>query len=302
MMKLSGVKYLIDQGTENIWKNKMMAFATFCVLLISLLLVGASVLFYINIDSIIGGISNKNEIAVFINDTASFEDIEELGNNLSVIDGVSEVTFESKEQAFQSMMKSMPEYERIFESLGSENPLVDGYRVKVYDINRVTEIIDIIRGMNNIYYIKASQEFVNILMELRRIVTLIATAIIIGLIIVSMIMISNTTKASVFSRREEIQIMKYVGATNGFIRIPFFIEGMVTGFFSGAGSFILTLVVYRAIFKILKNNISVMNVIGLGSIIPFGKIQFYVLGAYLIAGAFIGGLGSVLCTRKHINV
>lgn len=301
-MKLSGIKYLIDQGTENIWKNKMMAFATFCVLLISLMLVGMAVLFYINIDSIIGGISDKNEIAVFIDDSATQEQIEELGNQLSRIDGVSEVVFESKDEAFQSMMKSMPEYERIFNSLGNDNPLVNGYKVRVHDIDRVTEIIDIIEKMDNIYYIKASQEFVNILMELRRVVTLIATAIIIGLIIVSMIMISNTTKASVFSRREEIQIMKYVGATNGFIRIPFFIEGMITGFFSGAGAFLLTLLTYRSTFSILTENVGVMNVIGLGSIIPFGKIQFYVLGAYILAGAFIGGLGSVLCTRKHINV
>ncbi|MDD7185317.1 MAG: permease-like cell division protein FtsX [Ruminococcus sp.] len=301
-MKLSGIKYLIDQGTENIWKNKMMAFATFCVLLISLMLVGMAVLFYINIDSIIGGISDKNEIAVFIDDSATQEQIEELGNQLSRIDGVSEVVFESKDEAFQSMMKSMPEYERIFNSLGNDNPLVNGYKVRVHDIDRVTEIIDIIEKMDNIYYIKASQEFVNILMELRRVVTLIATAIIIGLVIVSMIMISNTTKASVFSRREEIQIMKYVGATNGFIRIPFFIEGMITGFFSGAGAFLLTLLTYRSTFSILTENVGVMNVIGLGSIIPFGKIQFYVLGAYILAGAFIGGLGSVLCTRKHINV
>lgn len=301
-MKLSGVKYLIDQGTENIWKNKMMAFATFCVLLISLMLVGVSVLFYINIDSIIGGISNKNEIAVFIDDSATQEQIDKLGNNLSDIDGVSEVTFESKDEAFQAMMKSMPEYERIFDSLGNDNPLVDGYKVKVNDIERVPEIIDVIEKLDNIYYIKASQEFVNILMELRRVVTLIATAVIIGLIIVSMIMISNTTKASVFSRREEIQIMKYVGATNGFIRIPFFIEGMITGFFSGAGAFLLTLLAYRSTFNILRQNVGVMNVIGMGSLIPFGRIQFYVLGAYILAGAFIGGLGSVLCTRKHINV
>lgn len=301
-MKLSGIKYLADQGIENIWKNKMMAFATFCVLLISLLLVGASVLFYINIDSIIGGISDKNEIAVFIDDTASEERIIQLGTELSAIDGVSAVEFESKEKAFESMMASMPEYEKIFESLGNDNPLVDGYRVKVNDLDRVTEIIDGIRVMDDIYYVKASQEFVNILKELRRVVTLIASAIIIALTIVSMIMISNTTKASVFARREEIQIMKYVGATNGFIRFPFFIEGMITGFFSGAGAFIITLLAYRSTFNILTQQIGVMNVIGLGNILPFGTIQYYVLLAYLVAGAFIGGLGSVLCTRKHVNV
>ena len=223
-MKLSGVKYLADQGIENIWKNKMMAFATFCVLLISLMLVGASVLFYVNIDSIIGGISDKNEIAVFVNENTSDERIAAIKQEISDIKGVSSVTFDSKEVAFQRMMESMPDYQKIFESLGEENPLPDGFRVKVNDIEKAVEISSQIRLMPDIYYVGVSQEFVSILKELRHIVTLIAIVIIVVLTSVSMIMISNTTKASIFSRREEIQIMKYVGATNAFIRTPFFVE------------------------------------------------------------------------------
>lgn len=301
-MKLSGVKYLVDQGVENVWKNKMMAFATFCVLLISLLLVGASVIFYFNINSMIGGISDKNEIAVFINDKADKARITEIGQDLAKIKGVSEVTFESKEDAFNKMLVQMPEYEKIFESLGNDNPLVDGYRVKVSNIDEVPQIISEIRGLNDIYYVKASQEFVNVLKELRRVVTMVACAIIAALAVISMIMISNTTKASIFTRREEIQIMKYVGATNSFIRTPFFVEGMVTGFFSGIGAFIITWAAYNSLFELLTKQVNVMNVIGLGNIIQFSSIRVYVLLSYIIAGSFIGALGSVIFTRKHINV
>lgn len=301
-MKLSGVKYLVDQGVENVWKNKMMAFATFCVLLISLLLVGASVIFYFNINSMIGGISDKNEIAVFINDKADKARITEIGQDLAKIKGVSEVTFESKEDAFNKMLVQMPEYEKIFESLGNDNPLVDGYRVKVSNIDEVPQIISEIRGLNDIYYVKASQEFVNVLKELRHVVTMVACAIIAALAVVSMIMISNTTKASIFTRREEIQIMKYVGATNSFIRTPFFVEGMVTGFFSGIGAFIITWAAYNSLFELLTKQVNVMNVIGLGNIIQFSSIRVYVLLSYIIAGSFIGALGSVIFTRKHINV
>lgn len=301
-MKLSGVKYLVDQGIENVWKNKMMAFATFCVLLISLLLVGASVIFYFNINSMIGGISDKNEIAVFINDKADKARITEIGQDLAKIKGVSEVTFESKEDAFNKMLVQMPEYEKIFESLGNDNPLVDGYRVKVSNIDEVPQIISEIRGLNDIYYVKASQEFVNVLKELRRVVTMVACAIIAALAVVSMIMISNTTKASIFTRREEIQIMKYVGATNSFIRTPFFVEGMVTGFFSGIGAFIITWAACNSLFELLTKQVNVMNVIGLGNIIQFSSIRVYVLLSYIIAGSFIGALGSVIFTRKHINV
>lgn len=301
-MKLSGIKYLADQGVENIWKNKMMAFATFCVLLISLMLVGASVLFYVNIDSIIGGISDKNEIAVFMNDNTPKERVNELQKQLSSMEGVSSVIFDSKDEAFQRMVESMPDYEKIFESLGEDNPLPDGFRVKVDDIDRAVEISAEIRQMPDIYYVRVSQEFVSVLKELRRIVTLIAIAVIIVLIIVSMIMISNTTKASIFSRKEEIQIMKYVGATNAFIRTPFFVEGMITGFFSGAGAFVITWLAYDSVYQIFTEKAGVMNIIGLGNILPFGKIRLCVLLAYLLTGAFVGALGSVVFTRKHINV
>ncbi len=301
-MKLSGVKYLADQGIENIWKNKMMAFATFCVLLISLMLVGASVLFYVNIDSIIGGISDKNEIAVFVNENTSDERIAAIKQEISDIKGVSSVTFDSKEVAFQRMMESMPDYQKIFESLGEDNPLPDGFRVKVNDIEKAVEISSQIRLMPDIYYVGVSQEFVSILKELRHIVTLIAIVIIVVLTSVSMIMISNTTKASIFSRREEIQIMKYVGATNAFIRTPFFVEGMITGFLSGTGAFLITWLTYDSLYGILTEKVGVMNVIGLGNILPFETIRLYVLGAYLLTGAFVGALGSVLFTRKHINV
>lgn len=301
-MKLSGIKYLADQGVENIWKNKMMAFATFCVLLISLMLVGASALFYININSIISGIGDKNEIAVFINNGTAQERVEEFGQELMTIDNVDSIEFVSKDQALSNMMDSMQDYKIIFESLNGDNPLPDGYSVKVKDLDRISETVDRIRSMADVKSVSASNEFAEFLRELRKVVTLVAGAVIIALAIVSMIMISNTTKASVFARREEIQIMKYVGATNAFIRTPFFVEGMVTGLFAGIGAFLITWLGYSSVFNIFTQQVGVMNVIGTGSIIPFESIRLYVLISYIIAGSFIGALGSVISTRKHINV
>ncbi|MBE6862679.1 MAG: ABC transporter permease [Ruminococcus sp.] len=301
-MKLSGIKYLTDQGIENIWKNKMMAFATFCVLLISLMLVGASVLFYINIDSMINGISDKNEIAVFINNDATQERVDAFGQELLALENVEEVNYVSKAQALENMTASMPDYEILFESLDGDNPLPDGYSVKVKDFEKVSETVEQIRGLSDVKNVTASYDFVEILRELRKIVTVVAGAIIIALVIVSMIMISNTTKASVFARREEIQIMKYVGATNAFIRMPFFVEGMVTGLFAGAGAFLITWLCYNSVYGILTEQIGFMNVIGIGSVIPFSSIRIAVLFSYIIAGSFVGALGSVICTRKHVNV
>lgn len=301
-MKLSGVRYLTKQGFDNVWKNRMMAFASFCVLLVSLLLVGLSILFYININSIIGGIENKNEVIVFLDEKITPAQTMETEVLLKQIDNIDEVRFYSKDDAFEDMKKSMSEYEELFDSLGEDNPLVDSFRIKIKDISLTSETVTLINELDHIYSIRAPYDFVNILTEMKKIITLVASAIIVALAIVSMVIISNTTKASVFARRNEISIMKYVGATNTFIRIPFFVEGMITGMAAGIAATIITWLGYDAVVDLLTNEVNILNIIGMGSIVSFSDIIFKVAASYILAGAFVGALGSVLSTRKHLNV
>ncbi|MDE5935975.1 MAG: FtsX-like permease family protein [Ruminococcus sp.] len=117
-----------------------------------------------------------------------------------------------------------------------------------------------------------------------------------------MIMISNTTKQSVYIRREEIQIMKYVGATNSFIRTPFFIEGMVTGFFAGAAAFFITWAIYSSVYNILMEQGTLKNAFGINSIISFDNIRFITAITYLIIGSLLGAAGSTISTRRHLDV
>ena len=301
-MKLSGVRYLTRQGFDNVWKNRMMAFASFCVLLVSLLLVGLSILFYININSIIGGIENKNEVIVFLDENITPAQTMETEVLLKQIDNIDEVRFYSKDAAFEDMKKSMSEYEELFDSLGDDNPLVDSFRIKIKDISLTSETVTLINELDHIYSIRAPYDFVNILTEMKKIITLVASAIIIALAIVSMVIISNTTKASVFARRNEISIMKYVGATNTFIRIPFFVEGMITGMAAGIAATVITWLGYDAVVDLLTNEVNILNIIGMGSIVSFSDIVLKVALSYILAGAFVGALGSVLSTRKHLNV
>lgn len=300
--KLSGVRYLTRQGFDNVWKNRMMAFASFCVLLVSLLLVGLSILFYININSIIGGIENKNEVIVFLDENITPAQTMETEVLLKQIDNIDEVRFYSKDDAFEDMKKSMSEYEELFDSLGDDNPLVDSFRIKIKDISLTSETVTLINELDHIYSIRAPYDFVNILTEMKKIITLVASAIIIALAIVSMVIISNTTKASVFARRNEISIMKYVGATNTFIRIPFFVEGMITGMAAGIAATVITWLGYDAVVDLLTNEVNILNIIGMGSIVSFSDIVLKVALSYILAGAFVGALGSVLSTRKHLNV
>ncbi|MGN0613752.1 MAG: permease-like cell division protein FtsX [Porcipelethomonas sp.] len=301
-MKLSGVRYLTKQGFENVWKNRMMAFASFCVLLVSLLLVGISVLLFMNLNSIIGSIENKNEVVVYLDPDITAAKTETVQSKLEQIDNIDEISFFSKEEAFDSMKDSMSEYANVFDSLGDDNPLPDSFRIRIADISLTEETVTLINEIDNVYSVRAPYDFVNILSEMRKIISWVAAAIIIALTIVSMVIISNTTKASVFARRNEISIMKYVGATNAFIRIPFFVEGMVTGFAAGIVATIITWIGYDAVVELLTKEVNILNVIGMGSIISFGDIALTVAVIYILVGGFIGALGSVLSTRKHLNV
>ncbi|NLT08678.1 MAG: ABC transporter permease [Ruminococcus sp.] len=302
-MKLSGIKYLADQGVENIWKNKMMAFATFCVLLISLLLVGIASLFYVNMNRMILGLGDKNEISVFMKVGASDEDVKEVEEALKAMDNVNTVEFKSKESALESMKEKLPNAEEIFkERITDAEFMPDGFSITVKDNDIISDTTAQIQNMEKVDKARSSPQVAEFLRELRKVVSLIAGAIVLTLAVVSMIMISNTTKASVYARREEIQIMKYVGATNAFIRMPFFVEGMVTGLFAGIGAFFITWIVYRSTYSVMTDQITLMNAFGLQSLIPFKDIRLFVLVAYLIVGAFIGALGSVISTKRHIDV
>lgn len=301
-MRASGIRYLIGTGVENIWKNRMMAFASFCVLLISLLLVGLSVLVSLNISSMIGGVENKNEIIIYLKDETTDMEISEFYGELVRMDNIAEAKFYSREDAFEDMKDKMNNYEMVFDSLGDDNPLVDAYRVRVKDISIIEDTLASINTLDHIESIRAPMDFVNILKEFRHILTMICGVIIIALIIISIVIIANTTKASVFARRAEIQIMKYVGATNSFIRIPFFVEGMITGLFAGGGALAITWVGYDALVELLTHGTNVTAVFGMTSILQFEDVAVPVIASYLIAGTFFGALGTVVSTRKHLNV
>lgn len=301
-MKVSGFKYLVKQGVENIWKNRMMAFASFCVLLVSLLLVGVASLVYVNLSSMIGGVEDKNEIVIYLDDGVTDEEISSVKGRLDQIENISSVTFYSKEESFEDLKKSMSDYEMLFDSLGDDNPLIDAYRVQVKDIEKISDTIIQVESIEQVYSIRAPMDFVNILMDLRKIITVVCSVVICALVVISVVIIANTTKASVYSRRAEIQIMKYVGATNSFIRIPFFVEGMITGFFAGLLALIITWFSYDSLVDLMTGQADIVSVIGMNSIIQFGDVAWITAILYLVIGTLFGAVGSVIAMRKHLNV
>ena len=299
-MKLSSFRYLVGQGFDNVWKNRVMAFASFCVLLVSLLLVGISVLFYVNINAIIGGIEDQNEVIVYLLDGTEKARISEIGDQLRMMDNVANVTYYPREEAFIDLKAKMSDQAEVFESLGDDNPLPDAYRIRVTDISKMDETLKATEAIADVEYVRSPDSFVELLTETRRVVTIVASAIIVALLIVSMVIISNTTRASVYSRRREISIMQSVGATKGFIRFPFFIEGMINGFMAGVFATLLTWFAYDSLVGLLSR-FDVLSTIGLGNVIPFNKIYVIVTIAYVVTGALIGAIGSVASTSVHLK-
>lgn len=301
-MKISSVKYLFGQGIKSVWTNRVMSFASFCILMVSLLLVGFSMLFTANINRFIGGIEDKNEVIVFLTDGTTDEYITSMETELNTMDNVSNVEFYSKEQAFSEYKGKMENADAIFESLGEESPFPDAFRIKVKDVSLMSATKNEISTMENIDSVSAPDEFAELLTSIKSTVTLISTAIVIALVIVCMVIISNATRTSVFSRRKEINIMKYVGATNAFIRIPFFIEGMMTGILAAGVASVLTWFGYDSLIDALKTQMSLWKAFGMDEFIPFDAVVTKVVLGYVISGAFLGAMGSVFSTRKHLKV
>lgn len=301
-MKVSSFRYLVSQGFKGIWKNKMMTFASFCILLVSLLLVGISCLTAINLTRVIGGIEDQSEVVVVVKDNTTDEDMKTLEQRLNEIPNVNTVALYSKDEAWKNMLKGMTDEEKEFFQYADDNPLPDTYKITVKDIQKMAETTTQIETFDNVDSTQSPTAFADILISIRRIFTIVAAALVLALVIVSLIIISNTTRASVFARRKEINIMKYVGATNSFIRIPFFVEGMIVGILAACGALFLTKFAYEGVYSIFNENFSLWSILGVQNLYSFNDLFVPVCLAYLIAGAVIGAIGTSFSTGKHLKV
>ena len=225
-----------------------------------------------------------------------------LQEKIEEIPNVSEVDLYSRDQAWKDMMDKMTDAQKDYFKYADDNPLPDVFRLKVKDIEKLNDTTSQIETFEGVESVQSPKEFADILINFRRIFVIVAIAIVIALILVSLIIISNTTRASVFTRRKEINIMKYVGATNSFIRIPFFIEGMVVGLIASVCALLITKFSYEGVYKILRDDHQLFGFFGFNNIYSFDSMFWAVTISYLVAGAFIGAIGTSISTGKHLKV
>ena len=302
-MRLNSFKYLVKQGFAGLWFNRVNSFASLCVITISLLMVGISVLVSFNITQMIGAIEKRNEVVVVILDGTPDNNVDLLGEQLAQNPNIFEVNFYSRDEALAGMQETMTEDEKAyFASYIHNNPLPDTYRVRVTDISKLSETVKQIQQLEFVESVQAPNDFASILTGIRNVCAILFSAITVALIIVCFVIISNSTRASVYARRREISIMRYVGASKSFIEIPFFVEGLVIGIVSSGIAFGLTWFAYTEIFKMLSTDANVFSIFGLSAIIPFESIALKTGLAYLAFGIVLSAVGTVVSTRKHLNV
>lgn len=301
-MSFSSFKYLVKQGFKSLWFNRINSFASLCIVTVSLVMVGISVLLSFNITKMIGSIESRNEVIVMITDGTPDNNITLLGQQLAENENIFEVNFYSKEDAWVDMQEDMTEDEKALFQFIDEIPLPDAYRVRVSDISKLDKTVSEIHLLESVDLVKAPNDFASVLTTIRNVSAILFSAVTLALIIVCFVIISNTTRTSVYARRKEIYIMRYVGATKAFVEIPFFVEGLIIGILSAAIAYGLTWFAYIEVYNMLAADFSTWSIFGISGIIPWNDIALYTAIAYLACGTVLSAFGSVISTRKHLNV
>ncbi|MCI8554882.1 MAG: ABC transporter permease [Clostridiales bacterium] len=292
-MSLSSIRYLLREGFRNLWQNRFMAVASIAVLMSCLLLTGGAYLIFVNINYAFDLVYEQNVVVAFAREELSEEETVALGDKLRSITNVAEVKFVSKEESLQKYSDSIPE--ATFESLqGENNPLLDTFVVSFEDLSRFDATLAQIEQIPEVDSTRYNGDIAALLTKVRHVVMVVGGWIVGMLLLVSLFIIANTIKLTVYNRRLEIYIMKSVGATDGFIRVPFIIEGMVLGLIAGVLSYAIIYYVYGKLTEMFRFD----TMMGL---VSFSRIWMVVLIGFLCAGVFVGVFGSAISMGKYLK-
>lgn len=299
-MKFNTFFYLIGEGFKNTFKNKKSTLSAMLVMCISMLIFGLFFVLGENINHIMGTVEDAQAIQVFIKDEATAADIETLGEQIKQINGVdsSRVQFLSKEEGFEKYIEKYGDKAYLLEPY--EDVVPNSYIINFTDLKLAEEVETEILTLNNVKKVTSANETVQKLVSITNGIRIVTIAILAGLVIGAIFIISNTIKLTVYARRKEISIMKYVGATNSFIRWPFVVEGMVIGILSAAISILIVGGGYKLIAtKLLES--SVIQNLGI-TLVSFADMFNMLVIVYLALGIGIGVLGSAISMRKYLEV
>lgn len=299
-MKFNTIGYLIGEGFKNTFKNKKSTFSAMLVMCISMLIFGIFFILGENINHIMGTVEDAQAIQVFIVKDTSDEDIATLGEQIKQIDGVdsNNVKFLSSEEGFEQWVEKYGDQAYLFEPY--KDTVTDSYVINFSDLKLAKDVETKINELENVKKITSANETMEKLKTITDWVRIVTIFILVGLVIGAIFIISNTIKLTVYARRKEISIMKYVGATNSFIRWPFIVEGIIIGIISACVSILIVGGTYKIIATKLLASTVIQN-LGI-TLVSFGDMFNMIIIIYLLLGIGIGVLGSAMSMRKYLEV
>ena len=294
-MKARSVKFLTASGLKNIWSHRLMSIASVGVLVACMLMMGIAVVLTFNIDNVVSTLEDQNVVLVFFDDEMSEEDAIVTCTKLQEVDNVKSVDFISKSEGLDRQKELMGnEYEELFNWIADENPLPDGAPVTMDDINEFDQTLVRLRAVDGVKSVRDQRNVAATLAAVRSIINKAGFWVIALLLVISLVIVSNTVKVTMYTRKLEINIMKAVGATNSFIRLPFIIEGMALGVIAGVLSTGLLYLLFKSAEQTFFETFSTRFV-------PFTSFGWYVFGGFMLMGILIGSIGSALSISKYLR-
>ena len=293
-MKINNLNYYITQAFKSFRKNKLMSIASVTTTFASLFILGIFILLTLNVNHWAEDFSRSCQIQVFVDENLTDKEYDAVNSKILKIPAVEKTEKYTKEQIFEEMRVKLKDKAEILEGLEQDNPFRNSYKITLSDLNQTKEVIAQLEKIKEIANITDFQESASIIVKVVDTIKAASLWLMAILLIISAFIVSNAVKISVYARRREINIMKYVGATDWFIRWPFVIEGVIIGIYAALICFVVMWLAYMGISaKITSSTFTLL---------PFGAIWSTLAGAFVSVGVIIGALGSIFSIRKHLKV
>lgn len=296
-MKISTLNYFIVDAFKSIKRNRTISIAAMITVLITFFVFGTFTLLALNFNKSIEDVASKIQIQVYLNDDIKLVDQKEIELKLMEQDQVSEVTYESKDEAFLNLKENLGSNEGLLEGYDlNNNPLPSSFVVNLKDPAAAESVIEAVENMTGVEGIGNQQDVIDTISKFVDIVQIVGIGLFIVFVGVSVFLIMNTIKLTVYSRRREVGIMKFVGATDWFIRWPFVIEGIVIGAIGSLASSILLYFVYNGVFRWIVSSMFIVN------LVQPQVVLTTLLACFVAGGVVVGAIGSIFALRKFLIV
>lgn len=290
--------YLLKEGYNNLRKHSSKTFSTMLIICATMLVLGIFIVLFQNVNANVKTVRAEQGLQALIEDSATEEDIEYMRDQLEQIPGVKSVEYLDKDKAFEDAKEIFKGQEYFLEGLSNVKIFPASFVIKFDKVEDSQQVKTEVEQIDGIYKVKYNETTIEAVVVISKIANIFLLGIGAVLLIVSIFIISNTIKLAVYSNKREIVIMRYIGATNKFIKTPFIVEGAIMGIISAIISFILISLAYVVLYARLPQIGSSLGVFGF---IPYTQIWYQILIAYIVLGLFIGIFGSSISIRKYLK-